>query len=141
MKGIVKQKINEDYTCQVWGLGELFEIVSVNYVLRKLRQRYKSGMIYLASNKTHSGRGFTRRALEAEIKKNGLSLVSSGFADAPPWKSNPKEGGKQSITMRILFLPWLANALFHIWMPLCERMYRNENRAHIVWAFGQEDEK
>jgi hypothetical protein len=125
----------------VRGLGELFEIVSVNYVLKKLRQRYKSGMIYLASNRVHSGRGFTRQALEEEIEKDGLKLVSSGFADAPPWRSNPKDNESKSLTIRIPFLPQFAKILFHIWIPLYERFYRNEKRAHIVWAFGQEDEK
>lgn len=141
MKGIVRQEINDDYTCRIFGLGELFEIVSVNYVLKKLRRRYKSGMIYLASNKSHSGRGFTLKDLEEEIEKDGLKLVSSGFADAPPWKSNPREGENQSFTIRVLVLPQFAKVLFHVWIPLCERFYRNEHRAHIVWAFGKEDEK
>jgi len=141
MEGIIKQDINTRYNCEILGFGEIFEIKSVERIRKRLAKKYKNGILYLSSNKDHSGRGFTREELERAIKDEGYELLESGYADAPPWKSDPLESGQKSPKMEIPILSKLGPLLFILWIPLFEQFYRKRRKAHIAWVFGAVDEK
>ncbi|KQC11925.1 MAG: hypothetical protein APR54_10375 [Candidatus Cloacimonas sp. SDB] len=135
MEGILKLNLSEIYTCEIKGLGEVFEIVSIETLRKSLLTKYKHGVLFLASNSDHSGRGFTKEDLEAAIIKDKLQLTSSGYADAPPWKSNPKEEADKGLAYNKLIIR-LAEILFKLWIPAFERFYRTRNKAHVTWALG-----
>jgi len=141
MEGIIKQDVHQKYDCKILGFGEIFEIKSVERIRKKLIRKHQDGVLYLSSNKDHSGRGFTREELEKAIKNDDLELMESGFADAPPWKSDPLETGQQSSKMSIPILSKLAPILFVLWIPVFEKFYRKRRKAHVVWAFGVINEK
>lgn len=136
MKGILKIKVSNRYDCEIVGLGEIYEIISVEYRRNKLMKQYKRGFLYLSSNKDHSGRGFTKQEVEDEAKKDGLLVVESGYADSPPWSSNPAQ--EHTKKLQIPFMSSLAKILFNIWIPIMERFYLKKKVAHCVYVFGKE---
>jgi len=136
MIGILKQKASQEYTCEIKGLGEVFEIISIELLRKSLKTKYGTGMLYLSSNYGHSQRGFQKEDLEAEIIKDGLNLIRSGYADAPPWNSNPNEEEVKGIAVNPLMVSF-SKLLFYIWIPIFERFYRTRTRAHVTWAYGQ----
>jgi len=140
MEGIIKLDMSEPYTCEVKGFGEIFEIKSVERIRKRLKRKYKDGMLYLSSNKDHSGRGFTREEMEKAIRDDGLEVEESGYADAPPWQSDPIEEGETSSKMNFPILPLVVPFIFTLWIPLFEGFYRKRKKAHIVWALGVKDE-
>jgi len=140
MEGIIKLDVHEPYACEVKGFGEIFEIKSVERIRKRLKRKYKNGVLYLSSNKDHSGRGFTREELERAIRDDGLEVEESGYADAPPWRSEPIEEGDMSSKMSIPILPVVVPFIFSLWIPLFECFYRKRKKAHIAWAFGVKDE-
>ena len=141
MEGIIKQDIRQCYECEVLGFGEVFEIISVERIRKRLLRKYGDGQLYLSSNKDHSGRGFTKEEVEKTIINDELELLDSGYADAPPWKSDPLESGQTSPKMKNKVVSKMVPVLFHVWIPLLERYYRKRRRAHVVWAFGAVNEK
>ncbi|MDP8314633.1 MAG: hypothetical protein RAP70_06110 [Candidatus Celaenobacter antarcticus] len=141
MEGIIKQDVNQRYECEILGFGEIFEIKSVERIRKRLMKKYKDGVLYLSSNKDHSGKGFTREEVESAVRNDGLQLLESGYADAPPWKSDPLETGQKSSKMKIPILSKLAPLLFVMWIPVFEQFYRKRRKAHVVWVFGVVDEK
>lgn len=141
MEGIIKLNVHETYTCEVKGFGEVFEIKSVERIRKKLKRKYKNGMLYLSSNKDHCGRGYTREELERTLREDELEVEESGYADAPPWRSDPIEEGETSSKMSIPVLPAVVPFIFTLWIPLFEGFYRKRKKAHVAWAFGVKDEE
>jgi len=135
MEGILKLNLSEEYRCKVKGLGEVFEIVSIEILRKSLLKKNGSGMLYLSSNYDHSKRGYTRADLEKEIRTDDLKLVCSGYADAPPWNSDPNEENEKGFAYN-KFVIFLSEFLFNIWIPFFERFYRTPEKAHVTWAFG-----
>ena len=72
--------------------------------------------------------------MEDEVAKKGYSVVQSGYADAPPWKSDPAK--EQTNKAKIPFSQAIAKILFKIWIPIMERFYRKSDVAHVVYCFG-----
>ncbi len=140
MEGIIRLEVKDPYTCEVKGFGEIFEIKSVERIRKRLKRKYSEGMLFLSSNKAHSGRGFTRDELERTIREQGMEVAESGYADAPPWRSDPMQEGEMSSKMSIPVLPVLIPLLFTLWIPLFEGFYRKPKKAHVAWAFGVKDE-
>lgn len=134
MEGILKLNLTDKYKCEIKGLGEVFEIVSVETLRKSLLAKYNHGFLFLASNRDHSGRGFSKEDLETEIIIDKLKLISSGYADAPPWRSNPKEQSEKGLAYS-KFIICLAEILFKLWIPVFERFYRTRKKAHVIWAF------
>ena len=64
MEGIIKQDIQKRYECEILGFGEVFEIISVERIRKKLIRKHQDGVFYLSSNRDHSGRGFTKEEVE-----------------------------------------------------------------------------
>jgi hypothetical protein len=141
MEGIITQDVCTRYNCEILGFGEIFEIKSVERIRKRLLKKYKNGILYLSSNKDHSGRGFTREEIEQKVRDDGLEILESGYADAPPWKSDPLESGQQSSKMGIPILSKLVPLIFILWIPLFEQFYRKRRKAHIAWVFGAINEK
>ena len=136
MEKIIKLELNEKYRCEILGVGEIFEIISLENRRKKLRKKYKIGTIYLFSNKDHSGRGVTKEEIEQALKDDGLKLIESGYADAPPWKSNPATEGDKTLMNSIPCLSIFGWVLLTLLVPLFERFYLKRNIAHVTWAFG-----
>ena len=135
MKGIIKLDLTKNYTCSVKGLGEIFEIVSIEIIRKSLIKKYRNGSLYLSSNYDHSKRGKTKEDLENAILQDGLKFISSGYADAPPWKSDPNQEGEKGFAHSEAHIQ-IAEILFKIWIPLFERFYRTRKNSHVTWAFG-----
>ena len=141
MEGIIKQDVHQKYDCEILGFGEIFEIKSVERIRKKLIRKHQDGVFYLSSNRDHSGRGFTKEEVENALLKDELELLESGYADAPPSKSDPLESGQKSSKMKNAAVSKMVPVLFYLWIPLFEKYYRKRRKAHVVWAFGVINEK
>ncbi len=135
MDRVIELPLDKKYECEIFGLGEIFEIVSIENLRKKLKKQYRVGVLFLHSNKDHSGRGLSLEELCEEAKKRDYTVVQSGFADAPPWKSSP--ASEVTDKKKIPFSVPISYFLFSIWIPLMERFYRKKDIAHVVYCFGQ----
>jgi len=137
MKGIMTQDINEPYTCEILGFGEIFEIISVERIRRTLLKTHDKGTLFFSANRDHSGGGKTLDYLVNHVAKKEHNLIAFGYADAPPWKSDPLESGQRSHKLNSKLLSALLPVLFKIWIPLFEGFYKKKKLAHVVWAMGE----
>ncbi len=140
MEGIEKLNINNKYCCEIKGFGEIFEIKSIERIRKRLKNKHGEGLLYLASNKDHSGRGFIKEEVENHLQTDDLKLIASGYADAPPWKSKPLQSGEKSNVIQNPLLSAIIPILFSIWIPLFEKKSKKRKKAHVVWAFGVNSE-
>jgi hypothetical protein len=135
MKGILKIDLQEKYTCDIHGLGEIYEIISVEFIRCRLKKLYGHGTLYLCSNKIHSGKGFSFNDLADAAKRDGHDVISQGLVDCPPWKSAEITMGI-SKKMRFPFSVIISKIIFTIWIPLFEHRYSSIQRAHALYLLG-----
>ncbi|MFH1850432.1 MAG: hypothetical protein ABH879_09730 [archaeon] len=77
---MIKIDIRDQYRADIYGFGEIYEIVSVNYLLQKLRARYAGGDLYLFDGSDVRYTGLRDYLIMGEIP------FEEGTADRPPWK-------------------------------------------------------
>lgn len=122
---ICKINLKEKYQREIFGLGEVYEIISVNFLRKKLLRKFKSGVLYLASNKNHS-----LRELKDLIHKGEELVIKEGYVDSPPWSSRPRgQENKKSYNWLIVFL---AKIIFYFLVRF-EFFWQNPKKSHMIY--------
>jgi len=132
-QGVKVLDINEEYCVEILGLGEIYEIASVERLRKRLRKKYGGGILFLASNKDHSGRGLTLEELVEYVKSHGLKVIEAGYVDSPPWPSRKKEVPRNVVEHAIILS--LARRIFDV-LSNFERLTSSRRRAHMVYCFS-----
>lgn len=138
MEKMVDLDLNQEYQREILGLGEIYEILSVNRKRLLLKKKFKQGRLFLASNKDHGGRGFSL----TEIKKKVIShypqkkILDAGYVDCPPWVSTPRELGKRNKIIYNKSIVFLAKAIFNF-LIFFEPFLAKPKTAHMVYVLGR----
>ncbi len=115
---------DEEYEVPILGLGEIYEIISVNRVIKSLDRRYGKCRVYLTDNKQHDN-DFSRIVKKAE-EDGFMEVLETGFADAPYWKSSQRRTPRRLIPLR-----FLCKLLFKILVQFEEG---NAKNAHMKYG-------
>jgi len=126
--------IRREYARKINGLGEIYEIMSVERLRKRLRRKYGRGILFLSPNKEHSGRGLKRNDLIKKLKRESYTVIESGFVDCPPWGSRVPEAYERSPFMSCSILLTVFKYALRAVLFL-ERWYTNGRRAHVIYAF------
>ncbi len=131
---VKKINLKEPYQAEILGLGEVYEIMSVEKIRKRLAKKYTDGELYLASNKSHSDRGLTLVELSLYLENQGITVRQQGYTDSPPWLSKPlTKAEKKSYSPIILFL---AKTIFVFILPM-EFIWQGSRRSHMIFCFSQ----
>jgi nucleoside-diphosphate-sugar epimerase len=124
--------LNNKYHVEIFGFGEIYEIVSVEMLMKKLKRKYGDGVLLLAQNKDHSGEGLTLEELIGYAKLRNLLIVKAGYVDSPPWFSKRRESPRSIINFApILFI---TRKIFYILSNL-EKFTASKYKAHMIYVF------
>ena len=133
-KSIKKISLTETYQTEVLGLGEIYEIMSVEHLRKKLSKTVPAGELYLVSNYSHSKRGLTGKELISKLKEQDIIIWEKGFVDSPPWGSKPLSASeKKSYGSAAIFL---AKIIFSILIHL-EFFWRGPKKSHMLYCFSK----
>lgn len=131
---IKKLDLSKTYQTEVLGLGEIYEIMSIERLQKKLRKTFTAGELYLVSNYAHSKRGLTGQELISEMKKQNIIIWEKGFVDSPPWGSKPlPTSEKKSYKSTTIFF---AKVIFSLLIPL-EFFWRGSKKSHMLYCFSK----
>jgi hypothetical protein len=126
--------LRENYKREVFGLGEIYEIMSVER-RRKLLGKYTKGTLYLSSNKNHSGLGMTIKELEDFLKSQRKTVLGCGFVDSPPWSSSPRNEENKSSYGKISIIA--AKIIFWFLVHL-EFFWEGPKKSHMIYLFSKQ---
>lgn len=127
--------LTEHYQREIFGLGEIYELASAEYLRKKLLKKYNTGQLFLASNKTHSGRGVTLEDLVNYLTNQRLNIRKKGYLDSPPWSSAPLGKEKKKDYNKIII--YFVKLIFFILVRM-EFLWRGEKRSHMVYVLIKE---
>lgn len=113
--------INEPYSTEILGLGEIYEIMSVERLRKSLLKEYKVGILYLAELNN----------LNTVFITPNTEILQCGYVDRPPWRSKRKENGSTPSGLKLL----LAKLIFRLLLPL-ERF----NKPHMIYFLVSKNE-
>jgi len=131
---IISLGLDTAYRTQVAGLGEIYEIMSVERIRRRLKKTYSGAELHLASNKDHGGKGLTLEELEENLLAENKKILEKGFADSPPWKSSPlKEGQSKEYSPRAIFF---AKIIFWFLVRI-EFLWKGRKASHMVFVLTE----
>lgn len=131
---IKKIVLAETYQTEVLGLGEIYEIMSVEHLRKKLLKTFPSGDLYLVSNYSHSKRGLSGKEFISELKEKNITIWEKGFVDSPPWNSNPLSLGKKKCYGKATI--FFAKFIFFILIYL-EFFWRGPKKSHMLYCFSK----
>jgi hypothetical protein len=124
-------KLDEKYDVSVFGLGEVYEMMSVERIRKKLLKKYGSGTLYLAPNKKHIQRGITLGEMKRALISSGSEFLAKGFADSPPWNSNPRgEDNKRNYSP---FIVLIAKIIFFFLVRI-EFLQAGPRHSHMIYC-------
>ena len=130
-KEIETLALNKPYQIQIFGLGEVYEIMSVESLRKKLWQKYDSGWLYLATNKDHKGRGITLEDLEDYLRNQQSTIIKKGYVDSPPWSSRPLGERREKEYNKIIV--FLAQIIFFFLLRL-EFLWQGKKKSHMIYC-------
>ena len=116
--------LNNNYKAEIFGLGEVYEIMSVERIRKKLLAKFLNGTLCLSSNKNHL-RGMTLDDLVNQLTNDGFTILEKGYADSPFWQSKPR--GKNN---RRNYNPLIINISKIIFFFLIRMEFLRENPKH-----------
>lgn len=131
--GIRKINLKEEYTRPILGLGEIYEIMSVERKRKNLLRKFGQGEIFLAANKEHSGHGITLADLKNYLKSQGFNILDTGYIDSPPFASRPLSPDQKRFYADNLFINYFAKIIFWflIWL---EFLWQGPKKSHMVFG-------
>lgn len=115
---------DEKYGIPILGSGEIYEIISVNRLLKILDKKYGKCRVYLMDNKEHNN-DFSKIVRKAQ-EDGSTEVLETGFVDVPPWKSSLRESPRRLIPPR-----FFCEFLFKI---LVQFERRNAKSAHMKYG-------
>jgi len=115
---------DEKYGAPILGSGEIYEIISVNRLLKILDKKYGKCRVYLMDNKEHNN-DFSKIVRKAQ-EDGSTEVLETGFVDVPPWKSSLRESPRRLIPPR-----FFCEFLFKI---LVQFERRNAKSAHMKYG-------
>jgi hypothetical protein len=138
LKGVLQLDLDKKYVKEVLGLGEIYEIMSIERTRLRLKRKFHEGVLFLATNGKHLKGGISVEELIKFLKEKNFDVIDFGFVDCPPWRSyslshNNRGARRKSSLIRHGLLVKAAKSIFRI--ILCfERCFANSKRAHMVYA-------
>jgi hypothetical protein len=129
--GIEKIDLSQEYKSEIFGLGEVYEIMSVENIRKKLLKKFRSGTLYLASNKGHIQRGMTLDDLENQLSGSGFVILEKGYADSPPWQSKPR--GKNNRRNYPSLIISISKMIFFFLVRL-EAIREGSENSHMIFC-------
>jgi hypothetical protein len=131
---IKKINLSETYQTEILGLGEIYEIMSVECLRKKLSKTFPAGELYLVSNYSHSKRGLIGKEFISELKGQDIIIWEKGFVDSPPWNSSPLTlSEKKQYDKTTIFF---AKLIFFILIPL-EFFWKGPKKSHMLYCFSK----
>jgi hypothetical protein len=135
-KHIIKNPVGKIYTRPIFGLGEIYEIMSVERTRKKFVSSYPESTILLSSNSTHSGRGVSLEQMNEYCVTQGIKVIASGYVDCPPWSSAPRHTERGM--MKNKPLTSIAKLIFFFLIRL-EFLWRNGKNSHMVYCLAKDE--
>lgn len=131
---IIKLSIDKSYRRTIMGLGEIYEITSVEKQKKILQRKFHEGTMFLAAKRNYQGR-VAFDELKKEVYREGFKVLASGFVDSPLWPSRPRVD-KKSPLLRYPWLVILAERLFNL-LVFLEFIWRGKKISHMIYVFGK----
>jgi hypothetical protein len=123
--------LNENYGREIFGLGEVYEIMSVENIRKSLLKKFSTGTLYLTANKSHIQRGLTLGDLENHLISSGFTILDKGYADSPPWQSKPR--GKDNRRNYSPFSTSISKIIFFFLVRI-EFLMKGPKNSHMVYC-------
>ncbi len=133
---IIQLNLQDKYEPEIIGLGEIYEKMSVFYLQKKLRRKYKDGVLFLSSNKDHREKGFTLEELKSQVKSQGYQILFFGYVDSPSWSSYKIKSDKKSPYLKPVIIS-LAKIFFWFLIRL-EFIWQEKNNSHMVYILTKQ---
>jgi hypothetical protein len=131
---IVSLDLENPYRAKIAGLGEIYEIMSVERIRRKMKKKYSGATLHLASNRDHGSRGLSLGELENNLQNENKKILEKGFADSPPWKSSPlAEGQSKKYSSFTIFF---AKIIFWFLIRV-EFLWQGRAASHMVFVLTE----
>ena len=129
-KEIKKIDLSQAYQTEIFGLGEVYEIMSVERIRQKLRKKFPSGTLCLSSNIGHL-RGITLEEMTNQLTSEGFLVLEKGYADSPPWHSNPR--GKENSRNYSPVITQISKIIFFFLVRL-EFLQASAKNSHMIYC-------
>jgi len=126
--------IHTEYHTEILGLGEIYEILSVERLRNRLKRKYGNGVLFLSSNKDHSGRGMNIDELINYVKQMGFDALEFGYVDAPPWRSKRRAKPRKMVNKSLVLT--LAKIILKPLVYL-EPFIISKHKAHMLYVFSR----
>jgi hypothetical protein len=134
LNNMVSLDLDTPYRTQISGLGEIYEVMSVERIRRKLKNKYSGATLYLASNKYHGGQGLTLNELENNLLKENKKILKKGYADSPPWRSSPLAIGQAKKYSPIIIF---AGKIIFWFLIHAEFIWQGQGASHMVFVLAE----
>lgn len=131
---VKKFRIDEPYVTAILGLGEVYEMMSVNRLRKKLLREYEGGVLIVASNADHRAGGVSREELTEIAQVEGKPILGTGFVDTFPIPSAPRAAGSERAWCRWPGVIFLARVIFWFLLWL-EPLLAGPRRSHMRYIF------
>lgn len=126
--------LNDSYEAEIFGLGEVYEIMSVERIRGRLLGKFQSGTLCLAPNKSHIQRGMTLDDLASQLADSGFTVLEKGYADSPPWQSKPR--GKDNRRNYSSLIINISKIIFFFLVRI-EFLRENSRRSHMIYCLAK----
>ena len=135
MEEITEIELGQEYKRDILGLGEIYEIISVNKKRLFLKNKFSRGFLFLFLNKDHSDRGLTleefkRKIIHVNPKRK---ILDSGYVDCPPWSSSPRKICKVNKIIYNRPVLFLIKIIFSF-LFFFEIFFAKPKTAHMVYV-------
>lgn len=131
---VKKIRLAANYEIPLYGLGDLYEQMSVNHLRRRLLALAKGGTLFLVSNADHTpGNGLTRDELIELAKSEGKLIIDEGFTDTFILPAVQYAPGGPSPYLRSRLVANLARLLFLLLVRL-EPVFAGPKRSHMRYV-------
>lgn len=130
MVNFIKLPLCKKYTTNIMGLGELYEIRSINKLRRRLSKIHSEGILFLLPCNNLSRNDIF--CFEKKLRRENMKIVEKGFVDCPPWDSNPRK--EPSFILKYKFL---IRFLFIIIIFLINFEFLWKKKGHMIYFLTQ----
>jgi len=129
VKPLRELSLHDEYRTEVTGLGEIYERMSCQLLMQRLRRVFPGDYVITFLSKTEASPDLLRSISDRP------TVIASGFADIPPWSSGYRPIKHTSGVAPLLKFASLAKPFLRMlaslepWYPHAVKA----RKAHIVW--------